>query len=560
MSIRQGSNVLAGYIDYHPDLFDCKWSDHIIDNICWLRGDTFSWQDGTVYSAAYQHLVADMSDSPVQETEYATPNVSLMGTANITPDGVLQGFSTTYSSENSYAIISGLSSPSSSLEMIFKLQTPPSYTVNSEYLLDIVSTVNIYKGIVIRATSATNIRVYASSNGSSWDIMNGKDFTCDIPTNTNVWVKLTWDGSTYTLYTSTNGSTYTSIGTQSSSSALYLTDPLTLGGSGRENYPFVGGKIDLKESYIDVDGSILWQGANFITYTKTGDGHRIVSPDQIDLLTDLYNRTGVAWYYVLDTTNSRFKLPRTKFGFNGLRDSVGKFIEPGSPEISGTFTIGRGGNSAKGNLENITGAFTSDTYTSGGYTSFSQDGNSPDGNKRARFNASISNGVYGNSNTVQPPATQMYLYFYVGNFTQTAIENTAGLNESLFNGKADLDLANVLANIDYVVESQLPTAENNYTWYRKYRSGWVEQGGQYWLDYTDGTDIVLPIPMSNVYYYINASYIRNDSTYESGADVVIRKYDKKTTSFKARLTASNNPDSTFGTIRPWCWEVKGMAA
>ena len=30
---------------------------------------------------------------------------------------------------------------------------------------------------------------------------------------------------------------------------------------------------------------------------------------------------------------------------------------------------------------------------------------------------------------------------------------------------------------DWVVESQLPTAENNYTWYRKYKSGWVEMGG-----------------------------------------------------------------------------------
>jgi hypothetical protein len=30
---------------------------------------------------------------------------------------------------------------------------------------------------------------------------------------------------------------------------------------------------------------------------------------------------------------------------------------------------------------------------------------------------------------------------------------------------------------DYVVESQFPTAQNNYTWYRKYKSGWIEQGG-----------------------------------------------------------------------------------
>ena len=32
--------------------------------------------------------------------------------------------------------------------------------------------------------------------------------------------------------------------------------------------------------------------------------------------------------------------------------------------------------------------------------------------------------------------------------------------------------------IDYVIASQTPTADNNYTWYRKYKSGWVEQGGK----------------------------------------------------------------------------------
>ena len=32
--------------------------------------------------------------------------------------------------------------------------------------------------------------------------------------------------------------------------------------------------------------------------------------------------------------------------------------------------------------------------------------------------------------------------------------------------------------LDYVIASQAPSAANNYTWYRKYKSGWVEQGGQ----------------------------------------------------------------------------------
>ena len=53
---------------------------------------------------------------------------------------------------------------------------------------------------------------------------------------------------------------------------------------------------------------------------------------------------------------------------------------------------------------------------------------------------------------------------------------------------------------DWVVESQLPTAENNYTWYRKYKSGWVEMGGK-----SNTQEINFPIFFSNTNYYINAT-------------------------------------------------------
>lgn len=50
---------------------------------------------------------------------------------------------------------------------------------------------------------------------------------------------------------------------------------------------------------------------------------------------------------------------------------------------------------------------------------------------------------------------------------------------------------------DWVVESQLPTAENNYTWYRKYKSGWIEMGG-YVLKNAGTTSVIVnfPIPFS----------------------------------------------------------------
>lgn len=60
-------------------------------------------------------------------------------------------------------------------------------------------------------------------------------------------------------------------------------------------------------------------------------------------------------------------------------------------------------------------------------------------------------------------------------------------------------------SMDYVVETQEPTAENNYIWFRRYKSGWVEQGG-----YANGnidykTNILyLPVRMLNNRYVITA--------------------------------------------------------
>lgn len=60
-------------------------------------------------------------------------------------------------------------------------------------------------------------------------------------------------------------------------------------------------------------------------------------------------------------------------------------------------------------------------------------------------------------------------------------------------------------NSDYVIESQEPTAENGYTWYRLYKSGWVEQGGRQETTIPSGTNTVrqgisLPIEMSDAKY------------------------------------------------------------
>lgn len=202
-----------------------------------------------------------------------------------------------------------------------------------------------------------------------------------------------------------------------------------------------------------------------VTYYLADDGHKIVDVANVSAIETVYSSTGVAWYYVLDTTNQRFKLPRTKFGFTGVRDAVGNYVEAGLPNITGTFravdTAGLGLN-ASGAI------YLASSYDNGSYAG---GGGRPNSRADLGLDASLSSSIYGSSTTVQPPTTQMYLYFYIGDFSQSATEQTAGLNSSLFNNKIDLDGNN--ATFVHIVE----TYSNGTDWYKIYSNGWCEQGG-----------------------------------------------------------------------------------
>ena len=181
----------------------------------------------------------------------------------------------------------------------------------------------------------------------------------------------------------------------------------------------------------DIDGKTLQSetiGDTTIQFYLADDGHKICPASEESNVLAIYNSTGVAWYYILDVANQRFKLPRTKWGFTGLRDTVGGYVKAGLPNITGEI-----------NRAVITDGFSA----SGAFSLSGSSGTVPGYNSGApqrrlvAFDASRSSSIYGNSTTVQPKATEMYLYFYVGNFTQTALENTAGLNAELFNQKMD---------------------------------------------------------------------------------------------------------------------------
>lgn len=355
MSIRQNGKTIAGGTNYSADLLDWKWSDHILNDVSWLRADTFSWQSGGVYEAAYNHLVADINNKTLQ-----------------------------------------------------------SETIGS-----------------------TTIQ-------------------------------------------------------------FYLAD----------------------------------------------DGHKVCPVSEEGNVVAIYDATGVAWYYIIDTVNERFKLPRTKFGVTGLRDTVGKYVNPGVPNIYGTAGdfIHENSNSTTATASGALSVTVVDSTVA----------NSGSGNKsyRITLDASSYNNVYGNSNTVQPAATQMYLYFYVGAFSKTALENTAGINTESLNGKADINFSNT-SMIDYVVASQEPTAANNYTWYRKYASGWVEQGGRTGTNISSAL-VVLPIEMADVGYFVTTTYNSSDASGSGGFERYPGTGPLTTTSIWIDMPAVANR-CTF-------WQVSGVAA
>lgn len=296
----------------------------------------------------------------------------------------------------------------------------------------------------------------------------------------------------------------------------------------------------------DINGKALQSevvGDIAVQFYLADDGHKICPASEESNLVALYETTGVAWYYILDADNQQFKLPRTKWGFTGLRDSVGGYVEPALPNIVGDFTAAGADRTANGAFSINTSIGCSITGTTSGHTYGS-----------VGFNASDSSAIYKDGATVQPPATQMRLYFWVGAFDQTATEQTAGLNAERFNGKADRNLLNTTDNVDIVIESQLPTEDNGHTWYRLYKSGWVEQGGS--ALGTGPRTATFPVPMADTNYNVMAVANRSNADAITGVSFTT----KTTTSVNFTVSNINKEAYTWNSSNGIHWEVKGMAA
>ena len=78
-------------------------------------------------------------------------------------------------------------------------------------------------------------------------------------------------------------------------------------------------------------------------------------------------------------------------------------------------------------------------------------------------------------------------------FASKSLDNLSSNGEARFTAKVDKG--------HELIDFQIPTAGNGYTWYRKYADGWVEQGGRCTVPITNGlsgssVNVTLPVPIA----------------------------------------------------------------
>lgn len=136
-----------------------------------------------------------------------------------------------------------------------------------------------------------------------------------------------------------------------------------------------------------------------------------------------------------------------------------------------------------------------------------------------------------------------------GEITVDTTNNTLRVHDGATIGGTALARADSIP-ADYVVAWQMPTATNNYTWYRKYKSGWLEQGGK-----LSGRSVVFPCAFSQVPTVCIGTV---DSDTASVSSVTI--YNVTTTGFSGVLTAGNKDWDSGAKNMNGYWTAVGIAA
>jgi hypothetical protein len=286
----------------------------------------------------------------------------------------------------------------------------------------------------------------------------------------------------------------------------------------RYGYPDFYAKC-VEEKEAGTATQVTLGGETILMYANS-NGHKfydIADKETVDTWFDTY---GIADFYGVDTENERVFLPRNKYFMQLTVDTadVNKMNEAGLPNITGStgYNLLTDGS--------IGPASTSALYTAGSYSTGG--GGSTFKGRGYSFDASRSNSIYGNSDTVQPPSSSKLLYYVVGTTTSykgmtnvvnqgmTILEQVSQGLEQVNKGletKADVDLTN--SSIVHIVETYV----NDASGYRIYSDGYCEQWGYFEIAANASGTITIPKTYANTKYNLSSNcYAVSEVTYNVG--------------------------------------------
>lgn len=126
--------------------------------------------------------------------------------------------------------------------------------------------------------------------------------------------------------------------------------------------------------------------------------------------------------------------------------------------------------------------------------------------------------------------------------------DVGALSEAI-NDKLDRDGKNADSNADLVIEYKTPTLADP-SWYRLYKTGWVEQGGISQI--SGGQEVSLPVTMDSTNYFINLTVL-----FPNNGDNTVTVAVNTASTTASSFVYAHHWSSTDGSIS---WQVKGMAA
>ncbi len=324
-------------------------------------------------------------------------NVEVVGSP-VVNNGVLSGFST-----SSYATT--LTFPTDEdFDFQFKIKTGADISGEQEIFACPTASGPAYKYYCLLNLNSNNLWIGFNGGEGVWPY----GFATPAQPETDYIVKVVYSKTNNTLHVTMSLANGTVLLDETKQVGELYDIKETVIGVGKDNgttifNPFKG-SVDLKECYIESNSQRIWSGAT--TAAKNPNGHIFYDIADKATVDEIFAQRGEAWFYGVDTENERVFLPRgTRSQYTVNTDETGDYVEAGLPNITGTMIADISEGVA-------TGALKIDTIYSGAMWQ----GNVNIARMRNwSLDASLSNPIYGNSDTVQPYATKKLLYIVVGN-------------------------------------------------------------------------------------------------------------------------------------------------